>query len=240
MIQRDVFRGVVEFGALVAEEIGAEGGMLLHYLVLFRGELPRLFQDGVRDGDLADVVDHRGHAQDVPLCLDLGPGHPFHDRPAVVNLYRVSRHAVHVRARFLRVAHLGHSDCPQDDVAGEARPVQGHGGGRGEMQHDLFVHRRERNDPEAVVLGIDYLEHADQLIPHGDQRHGEHGTAAIARLFIEPASERVRRAAGEIIDVGDVQDLSGGGAKARDRIMADRQGKSGIDELCARRELPFE
>ncbi len=50
-----------------AHDVGALGGMLLHQVEFFVGELAGLFQDAIVHADFADVMQQRGDAQAVEL-----------------------------------------------------------------------------------------------------------------------------------------------------------------------------
>ena len=188
--------------------------MLLHDFEFVDVQTGWFFQDNVRYRHLAHVVKHGGHAQDVPLDVDLLLGNAALSRPGFVDLHGVSRDPIDMGGRLLGVPHFRHANHAKKQGAGHLRALQRHRRDAGEVGHHLLVFPGKFDGVAFGIQGVDDLKDAENVSPGGLERKREDRTRDVVGFFVHLPEKPVGLVRLDFVNVGNVQ------RSARERHVA--------------------
>ena len=234
-------RLVVRRGSL-QKQPPPQDGVRLHVTVLLVIELARLLQDAVRDGHLADVMQHGSDAELVALADALGVVHLVDGRPAVVHGHGAFGHALDVGTGLGGVAHLGGGDGAHDDAADKLGTLERQRCHAREELHRRLVGRGVGGRLAghlAAAARIDELQDADDLVARIAQRRHQHAPRRVADLQVEIAPEVVWQRRVERVDILDAERLAGHRHVAGDGVGVARDANVRQRQALARGELRF-
>src|SRR3990167_5404092 len=130
---------MVKIGVGYGKESCTKIGVSLHDFVFGSIEAGWFLEDDVRDGHLADIVEHGGDPQYVLVFCNLDLGYTAAACPYLVYLNGISGHPVYMRAGLFWIPELRHADHPEDDVPGKLGPLYGNGRIVGKVEDVLFI-----------------------------------------------------------------------------------------------------
>ncbi len=120
-------------------------------------QLAGFFQDEVRDGHLAQIVQHGGNSQQVFVALDFVVGNTLLEGPLMVDLRRIGADPVGMHSRFLGVPQFAHLDHPHDDLPGHNGAFNRGGGVIGKVLKQKQVPGGKGRGLPVVIQRIDNL-----------------------------------------------------------------------------------
>jgi len=116
-MESDIAHGFVVRVVGVCKQSSAEHGMRLHVPVLHGIKLAFLLQDAVRNGHLADIMNHGRKSQLIAITKALRLINVMPGSPLVIHGHGTLGNALYVSTGLCRIAHLRGGDEAHDPAA---------------------------------------------------------------------------------------------------------------------------